>query len=214
MNVVPTGSAAAVPRTRVLVQAQDPITSVGVESWLRARPAFSVVNDQAEEVDLVVVSAETLSVEVVSSLRKVKATLDVAVVLLLDDEAVGTAVMTAVECNVRVLLSRRGITGEQLATAAAIAAAGGGILPPAALGALLSGLRSPLPAQAADSSRLTRREIDILRLLSDGFSTAEVAAEINFSERAVKKALHDLVRRLDLRNRTHAVAYAVRQGLF
>ena len=36
---------------------------------------------------------------------------------------------------------------------------------------------------------------------------------VAYSERTVKNVLHDLTTRLQLRNRTHAVAYAVREGL-
>jgi DNA-binding NarL/FixJ family response regulator len=40
-----------------------------------------------------------------------------------------------------------------------------------------------------------------------------VGRRLFFSERTVKNVIHDVTSRLDLRNRTHAVAYAIRQGL-
>ena len=40
-----------------------------------------------------------------------------------------------------------------------------------------------------------------------------VGRRLFFSERTVKNIIHDVTSRLDLRNRTHAVAYAIRQGL-
>jgi DNA-binding NarL/FixJ family response regulator len=40
-----------------------------------------------------------------------------------------------------------------------------------------------------------------------------VGRRLYFSERTVKNVIHDVTSRLDLRNRTHAVAYAIRQGL-
>jgi DNA-binding NarL/FixJ family response regulator len=65
----------------------------------------------------------------------------------------------------------------------------------------------PLPATGVD-----RREREVLRLMADGMSTREVAGEMNYSERTIKNVLQDLTARLHLRNRTHAVAYAVRHG--
>ena len=62
-------------------------------------------------------------------------------------------------------------------------------------------------------SGLTEREIQVLRLIADGLDTAEVARELAFSERTIKSILHDVTTRLQLRNRSHAVAYAVREGL-
>ena len=53
----------------------------------------------------------------------------------------------------------------------------------------------------------------MLRLLADGKDTAEVGQELFYSERTVKNIVHDITSRLELRNRTHAVAYAIKQGL-
>jgi DNA-binding NarL/FixJ family response regulator len=59
---------------------------------------------------------------------------------------------------------------------------------------------------------LTPRETEILTLIAEGFSTTDVAAKLNYSERTIKAVLHTLITRLNLRNRAHAVAYSVRTG--
>ena len=61
--------------------------------------------------------------------------------------------------------------------------------------------------------RLTPIRARVLRLVADGHDTAEIARELCYSERTVKNVLHDLTTRLQLRNRSHAVAYALREGL-
>jgi DNA-binding NarL/FixJ family response regulator len=53
----------------------------------------------------------------------------------------------------------------------------------------------------------------VLRLVAEGFDTAHIAMQLSYSERTVKNVLHDLTTRLQLRNRSHAVAYALREGL-
>jgi DNA-binding NarL/FixJ family response regulator len=60
---------------------------------------------------------------------------------------------------------------------------------------------------------LTDREIKVLRLIADGHDTNEIAQELCYSQRTVKNVVHGVTTRLQLRNRTHAVAYAVREGL-
>jgi DNA-binding NarL/FixJ family response regulator len=60
---------------------------------------------------------------------------------------------------------------------------------------------------------LSDREVRVLQLVADGWDTAEIAGELCYSERTVKNILHDLTTRLQLRNRSHAVAYALREGL-
>jgi DNA-binding CsgD family transcriptional regulator len=62
------------------------------------------------------------------------------------------------------------------------------------------------------ASGLTVREVEVLRLLSEGLSTGEVAAKLNYSERTVKYIVAGVLSRLKLRNRTHAVAHALRSG--
>ncbi|MGH9118641.1 MAG: LuxR C-terminal-related transcriptional regulator [Acidimicrobiales bacterium] len=62
-------------------------------------------------------------------------------------------------------------------------------------------------------SGLTEREIEVLRLVAEGCDTAEIAGRPAYSERTIKNIVHDVIVRLALRNRTHAVAYAVREGL-
>jgi DNA-binding NarL/FixJ family response regulator len=61
-------------------------------------------------------------------------------------------------------------------------------------------------------SGLSTRECDVLRLISEGLTTDDVAARLNYSERTVKNVLHGITTRLGLNNRVHAVAYAVRTG--
>jgi len=52
----------------------------------------------------------------------------------------------------------------------------------------------------------------VLRLMADGMSTREVAARLSYSERTIKFVVQDLMLRLNVRNRTQAVAMAVRNG--
>ena len=60
---------------------------------------------------------------------------------------------------------------------------------------------------------VTEREAEVLRLLAEGYDTAEVGRKLFYSERTVKNIIHDVTSRLELRNRAHAVAYAIREGL-
>ncbi|MFG2226243.1 LuxR C-terminal-related transcriptional regulator [Streptomyces sp. NPDC048644] len=60
---------------------------------------------------------------------------------------------------------------------------------------------------------LGAREVEVLRLLADGLNTKEVASKIGCSERTIKNVIHQLVARHNLRNRTHAVAFALRTGV-
>ena len=62
------------------------------------------------------------------------------------------------------------------------------------------------------TTTLADRERCVLQLFADGLTTREVARQMCYSERTIKNVLQDLTIRLNVRNRTHAVAYAVRHG--
>jgi DNA-binding NarL/FixJ family response regulator len=79
-----------------------------------------------------------------------------------------------------------------------------------------SGLSSPHeagPRGLLSFDVLTEREIKVLKLVADGLDTAEVGHRLFFSERTIKNIIHGVTSRLNLRNRTQAVAYALRHGL-
>jgi len=61
--------------------------------------------------------------------------------------------------------------------------------------------------------RLSERELEVLRLVGEGYDTAEVAEQLSYSESTIKGVLAKVMARLDARNRSHAVAVAVRGGL-
>jgi DNA-binding NarL/FixJ family response regulator len=60
---------------------------------------------------------------------------------------------------------------------------------------------------------LTRREMEVLRFLSEGSSDKEIAVRLGISQRTVKNHVHNILEKLQLRNRVQAAAYAHRQGL-
>jgi DNA-binding NarL/FixJ family response regulator len=62
-------------------------------------------------------------------------------------------------------------------------------------------------------SHLSCRELEVLRLVADGYDTADVAEQLAYSESTIKGVLAKLMTRLEARNRCHAIAIVMRQGL-
>ena len=56
------------------------------------------------------------------------------------------------------------------------------------------------------------RELDLLAAMAEGYSLHEVAIELSYSDRAVRKLLQEVTDRLGARNATQAVAVAARNG--
>jgi DNA-binding NarL/FixJ family response regulator len=204
-------------QVRVALQAMDPVSHAGLVALLQFRGDISVLRPQQRaDAEVLVAAAERLTPEVVATLRRAGAETGAPIVLVCQEVA-EAELLTAVECRVVAILPRSAVTTERLAHSIRAAAAGGGVLPPNLIGELLKQVdrmqREVLAPNGLNASGLTPREVDVLRLMADGMDTAEIATTLAYSERTVKNIIHDITTRLQLRNRSHAVAYALRQGL-
>ena len=62
------------------------------------------------------------------------------------------------------------------------------------------------------TAELTEREREVLELLADGLTTAEVAGRLSLSQHAVRSRVKAALAKLGARNREHAIAIAIREG--
>jgi DNA-binding NarL/FixJ family response regulator len=112
-------------------------------------------------------------------------------------------------------LRKDALTHEVLEAALAAAGAGAAVV---AVGVLVGTMRDIATRALRESaprpaSPLSDREQRVLTLIAEGHLTRDVATELCYSERTVKNVLHDVATKLNARSRSHAIAYAVREGL-
>lgn len=69
------------------------------------------------------------------------------------------------------------------------------------------------PPEPAEADPLTEREHDVLRLVADGATNREIASALFISENTVGFHMKNILGKLHLKNRSQAVAYAIRAGL-
>jgi len=199
----------------VHILAADPISRLGIAGQLRGSREVQVVADSDPTATVVLAVADTVDDVLLRRLRTLHRAHGMAVVLVIGHVDPRT-LLSIVEAGVSAVVPRGEATPERLVRAMRASGEGHAELPPQLVRTLLDHVgrlnRDVLEPRGLSFAGLTQRERDVLELVADGLSTREVALKLCYSERTIKNILQDLTVRLNLKNRTQAVAYAVRNG--
>ncbi|WP_405587641.1 response regulator [Streptomyces sp. NBC_01190] len=205
----------------LLLASADDIEVVGqagdgdeaVRLTAQTRPDVALVDLRMPGLDGAQVTAEVLAGDVRTR------------VLILTTYADDDAVIPALRAGAAGYLTKDA-TGEALLTAVREVAAGRTVLDPAVQRRLVQLVVSePAPAAPAPSAPhaapspppeaegLTRREIDVVRLVAEGLNNQQVAREMVVSQATVKTHLNHVLAKLALEDRGALIAWAWRHGL-
>lgn len=199
---------------KVAVHSTDPITQVGLIDHIKHDPTLA--HTPVAQAEVTVVAAETADASTMELLRSLSASSNSRYVLIISGQWYAD-LLSAVECGVRALLWRSEFTNCTFSRAVHAVHEGKGDLPTTIQGMLLDQVervqRDILSPRGLTASGLTSREIDVLRMASEGLELSEIANKLCYSERTIKNTLYGLMNRLGLRNRVHAVSFALRQGI-
>ncbi|MFD8761096.1 helix-turn-helix transcriptional regulator [Streptomyces mirabilis] len=203
-------------RIPVVVQAPDPISRAGVRSQLAQHPVINLLDSaEAGPGTVAVLVNEGPDETTLSRLRRLVRS-DGARAVLVVNAIREAELLDVIECGVGAIVWRHEASAHRLVQAVLAAARGDGDLPADLLGRLITQVGSLQRTASGQTgvplSGLVPREIDVLRLVAEGLDTGEIASKLSYSERTVKNVMHGLTTRLHLRNRAHAVAYALREG--
>ena len=106
---------------------------------------------------------------------------------------------------------------EDLIDGVRVVAAGDALLAPAVtrrlIGLFVTGAHTPVRRPGEHLNALTEREREVLGLVAQGMSNAEIGAALHVSENTVKTHVAHLLAKLNLRDRVHAVIFAYESGL-
>jgi DNA-binding NarL/FixJ family response regulator len=199
------------------VEGADVFNQAGVEALVKQEPEIRILpGAQIPRADVVVFVTSRLNGKILQYLRLARRKYQGRFVLILDELGDGDWVAAA-EVGVAGVIWRSVISPRSFTAVVRAVAVGDALMPPEVQSRLLEDVvqlqNAVLVPRGLSAPGLDAREIDMLRLIAEGLSTAEIAQRMQYSERGVKKILYEMMSRLKLRNRSHAVAFAMRSGI-
>jgi DNA-binding NarL/FixJ family response regulator len=209
---------------RVFLVEDQALVREGIRSLLALDPEIAVVataSDGEEAVaaipaarpDVVLLDMrlpKLSGLEVIRRLAVARSLPPTIILTTFDDDAI---VLEGVRAGARGYLLKD-VSLSELVAAIRVVAAGGTVVQPLISERVVRGL------EAAESSfprmdpadPLTEREVEVLRLMTGGYSNREIARALKVAEGTVKNHVSSILSKLGVRDRTRAVLQAVRAG--
>jgi len=210
---------------RVLLADDQALVRSGFRLILETREDLEVVGEaedgrEAVELarnlrpDVILMDVRMPNVDGVEATRRLSALGSEARVLILTTFDLDEYVYEAIRAGASGFLLKD-VQPAQLVEAVRVVAAGEALLAPTVTRRLLDHFAGQLPGSSLppELARLTERELEILTLMADGLSNAELAERLFLSETTVKTHVSSILRKLELRDRVQAVVLAYRAGV-
>ncbi|WP_369390861.1 response regulator [Streptomyces sp. CG1] len=212
---------------RVLIADDQQMVRQGFTVLLNTQPDIEVIGQAVDGLDAIARTAELAPDVVLMDIRMpelggIEATRRITV----GHPAVKVLVLTTFDLDEYVYEAlRAGASGfllkdasaDQLAEAVRVVAAGDALLAPGITRRLIAEFsrldgspRAPLKQRVGD---LTERETEVLALIAQGLSNAEIAEHLVVAEQTVKTHVGRILVKLGLRDRTQAAVFAYESGL-
>jgi DNA-binding NarL/FixJ family response regulator len=186
---------------RIVAQAADGLEAI--EAVLRTRP------------DVVLMDIRMPRLDGIEATRRVRARERAPRVIMLTTFDLDEYVYDALKAGASGFLLKDA-PPEQLVAGVRVVAAGDALLAPAVTRRLIEEFArhpTPRPAGPPELAELTAREREILTFMARGRSNREIAAQLVIGESTVKTHVGNVLMKLDLRDRVHAVVLAYETGL-
>jgi NarL family two-component system response regulator YdfI len=208
---------------RVFIVAASPLARAGLENLLPARnveivgtgPNLDALEQRVTDtsIDVVLIDASADPPEsLLAELADSGLAAELPVVLLSDHPSPASSA-EALRIGVRAVLPTTS-SPDQILAALQAAAAGLVVLHPSDLVAAVHAAGSPVSRPLAELAEpLTRREREVLQMLTAGLGNKEIAGRLNISDHTAKFHVASILGKLGAATRTEAVALGIRRGL-
>jgi DNA-binding NarL/FixJ family response regulator len=208
----------------VLIVDDHPVVRQGLRTMLSAVPSLSVVGEAGSGAaalravtgpappDVVLLDLRMPGADGVQVARQIRRRAPAVRILILTMHQDPAQAARALEAGADGYLLKSSRL-EQLADAIRRALAGERVLAPELAAPLLDDYAALLRDRTRDTADLSEEELSILDGVAHGRSYRELAVALHMSEITVRRRVQDVYRKLDVGDRAHAVAVAIRRGL-
>ncbi|MBO3459515.1 response regulator transcription factor [Aetokthonos hydrillicola Thurmond2011] len=214
---------ANISRLRVLIVEDDPMMQLGLEQSLMAHPQLEIVG-QAEDgylgvqaalklkPDIVVMDIGLPRLDGIAATQQIKTALPDTHVVMLTSHKTDTEIFAALSSGADAFCIK-GASIERLLNAISAAVEGATYLDPQIARRVIDNLKPPSPTKNENAANLSSRELEVLKLMVEGFSNPEIAQKLYLSPNTIKTHVRGIMNKLSVDDRVQAAVVALRSGL-
>lgn len=195
----------------------------GVKAFLVTQPDLSVIGEAGSGGEAVKLAAQSIpdvilmdlimpDMDGVEATRRVKQVSPRSQIVVLTSYHEDEHIFPALKAGALSYILKD-VSAEELASAVRKAAAGEAVLHPRVAARVIKELQGRREDAINPFTELSERELEVLKLVADGMSNAEIAAKLVLSEKTVKGHVSNILSKLQLSDRTQAAVYAWREGV-
>jgi two-component system NarL family response regulator len=213
-------------RIRVLIADDHELFRRGLELVLEAEPDIAVVGEAADgmealeratelEPDVVLMDVRMPVADGIEATHRIRSALGRVKIVMLTGSEDEEDLFAAVRAGATGYLLKE-VAIDEIADTVRAVARGQSVIAPAMTSKLLAEftvLSRRVEDRESGAPRLTERELEVLRLVAKGMSNKEIASELVIAQNTVKNHVRNILEKLQLRTRTEAAMYAVREKL-
>nr|WP_275994469.1 response regulator transcription factor [Argonema antarcticum] len=209
------------PPVRILIVEDDPMMQLGLEQSLAAHPQIDIVG-QAEDgylgveaalklkPDLVVMDIGLPRLDGIAATQRIKAELPDVRVVMLTSHTTETEIIAALSSGADAYCIK-GASVSSLLAAIAAATVGATYLDPQIARKVIDHLKPPTPT--GNVANLSQRELEVLKLMVEGYSNPQIASSLYLSPNTIKTHVRGIMNKLSVDDRVQAAVVALRSGL-
>jgi DNA-binding NarL/FixJ family response regulator len=191
-----------------------PLLREGIAAFLRSQTDMELIAEacngrEALELfrkhrpDITLMDLQMPEMSGIDAISAIRAEFPEARIVILTTHAGDVQVSRALKAGARAYLLKGSLRNELLETIRAVHAGQKRVSPEVA---------AEIAEHSADNA-LTPREVDVLRLVAKGNANKEIAAQLSLTEETVKSHIRNILAKLEVKDRTHAVAIGAKRGI-